>query len=67
MEQIEAIQRQVRFYSDLILNRETIEAEARLEVTNTQLHLDQLQGKASAPPTVDSVKEKFALLQKMMG
>jgi len=61
--QIESLQRQIRFYSDLILNRETITADADAEVSRTSQHLLKLQGKA---PSVEVAQQQWEILQRML-
>jgi hypothetical protein len=61
-EQIANLQERARYYTDILENRAELLARADEDIARCQLLVDKLTG-----PTVDSVNEAFAALQRMMG
>lgn len=62
-EQIATLQERARYYSDLLDNRAELLSRADDDIERCQQHLDKLSGKE---PTVGSVNETWAAIQKML-
>ena len=63
VEQINTLQARARYYADLLVNRDDLLDCADSAIERCQQHLDKLTGKA---PTVSSVNETWAAIQKML-